>query len=106
MLELVDAAYFSPSTGKVCAMQLPDGGTLPVLVDSVSVKAHHRNPYAPEQQRLPFIVTLTAQQATGFIEGLCTIELEERGRLEGVYVIRVAPLGRDPAGAYFQIVFS
>lgn len=87
-------------------MRLPDGGTLPMLIDNVTVKAQHRNPYAPEQQRLPFIVTLTAQQATSFIEGPCTIELEKRGRLEDVYVIRVAALGRDPAGAYFQIVFS
>ncbi|HWW04668.1 DUF6916 family protein [Collimonas sp.] len=106
MLELVDAAYFSPSTGKVCAMQLPDGSMLPVLVDSVNVKSQYRNPYAPEQQRLPFIVTLTAQQTTAFIEGPCAIDLEQRGRLEEVYVLRVAPLGRDPAGAYFQIVFS
>lgn len=106
MLELVDATYFSLSTGKVCAMQLPDGGMLPVLVDSVNVKEQYRNPYASAQQRLPFIVTLTAQQTTGFIEGPCAIDLEERGRLEGVYVSRVAALGRDPAGAYFQIVFS
>ena len=106
MLELVDAAYFNPSTGKVCALRLPDGSILPVLVDSVNVKAQYRNPYAPEQERLPFIVTLTAQQTTGFIEGPCAIDLEQRGRLEGVYVSRLAPLGRDPGGAYFQMVFS
>lgn len=106
MLELVDAAYFTPSTGQLCTLQLPDGSALPVLVDSVNVKAHYRNPYAPEQQRLPFIVTLTAQQATDFLEGPCAIDLPQRERLEGVYISRLAPLGRDPAGAYFQVVFS
>lgn len=106
ILELVDAAYFIPSTGQVCALQLPDGSMLPVLVDSVNVKAQYRNPYAPEQHRLPFIVTLSAQQATGFVEGPCAIDLVQRGRLDDVYVSRLAPLGRDPAGAYFQMVFS
>ena len=106
MLERIDASHFSPSTGKVCAMQLPDGSRLQVLVDSVSVKPQYRNPYAPETQRLPFSVALISIGATDFVEGQCSLELEDFGLLEGVSVSRVAPLGRDPNVAYYQIVFN
>jgi hypothetical protein len=106
MLEQVDAAHFTPFTGKMCDLRLADGSILPMLIDCVTCKPLARNPYAAETQRLPFSVTLTATRATDFIEGPCSIELDNFGRLEGVYVSRVASLGRDPNGAYYQIVFN
>jgi hypothetical protein len=106
MLDTVEAAHFTPLTGKVCNLHMADGAILPVLVDCVTSKPQSRNPYAPEAQRMPFSVSLSAQQATDFVEGECTIELTTLGRLESVYISRVAPLGRDPSGAYFQIVFN
>lgn len=106
MLERVEAAHFDPLTGKVCDLHLPDGSTLPVLIDSVTGKPQSRNPYAADTQRMPFSVSLTAQCATGFIEGPCALDLDILGRVDGLYVSRVAPLGRDPAGAYFQIMFN
>ena len=106
MLEQLDASHFSPLTGKVCDLHLQDGSVLPVMVDSVSTKPQARNPYAPETQRMPFAVTLTAIGPTEFAEGPCTLDLENFGRVEGVYVSRVAALGRDPNGAYYQIIFN
>jgi hypothetical protein len=106
MLERIEASDFTPSTGKVCALHLPDGSRLPVLLDEVTVKAQYRNPYAKEGQRLPFIVTLTAQQGTDFIDGPCAFEFEDSRRLEGIDVSRLAPMGRDPAFAYYQIIFN
>jgi hypothetical protein len=105
MLEHVQASAFIPFTGKTFTLQLEDGSILPVMVDSVREKAEFRNPYASETQRLPFAVYITAQQATGFLEGPCTVELGEV-RFEGVYVSRVAALGRDPNSAYYQIIFN
>lgn len=87
-------------------MQLPDGSKLQVLVDNVSIKPQCRNPYAAETQRLPFSVGLTSIEATDFVEGYCSLELENFGLLEGVSVSRVAPLGRDPNLAYYQIIFN
>jgi len=106
MLELLDASHFSALAGKACDLRLQDGSVLPVRVDSVSTKPQARNPYAPETQRMPFAVTLTAIGPTEFAEGPCAIDLEHFGRVEGVYVSRVAALGRDPNGAYYQIIFN
>ncbi len=105
MLEHVQASVFTPFIGKTFNLHLEDGSILPALVDVVREKAEFRNPYAPETQRLPFAVYITAQQATAFSEGPCTVDLGEV-QLEGVYVSRVASLGRDPNGAYYQIVFN
>lgn len=106
MLDLVDASHFNPLTGKVCDVHLPNGSILPMQVDCVTAKPQSRNPYAPATRRMPFSVGLTATQTTEFVEGPCVIDLENFGRLEGVFVARVAPLGRDPNGAYYQIVFN
>jgi hypothetical protein len=106
MLEQVDASDFTPLTGKRCDLTLADGSILPVLINGVAIKPLARNPYATETQRLPFSVTMTATRETDFIEGPCSISLDNFGCLEGVYVSRVASLGRDPNGAYYQIVFN
>lgn len=106
MLDLVDASHFTPLIGKVCDLELADRSILPIRIDSVTSKPLTRNPYAPESQRLPFLVTLTATRPTNFIEGPCSIELNNFDRLNGVYVTRVAALGRDPNGAYYQIIFN
>ncbi|MFC5475424.1 DUF6916 family protein [Paraherbaspirillum soli] len=106
MLELVEASHFSSLSGTVCDLYLTDGSTLPVLVDCVTSKPQSRNPYAGDAQRMPFSVSLTAQQATAFVEGPCAMDLGTLGRVDGIYVSRVAALGRDPAVAYFQMVFN
>ncbi len=105
MLDLVQASVFTPFVGKILDLQLEDGSLLSVLLDTLREKAEYRNPYAPETTRLPFAVYLTAQQATDFLEGPCSIDLGDV-RLEGIHVSRVAALGRDPNGAYYQIIFN
>ncbi len=106
MLDRLNAARFLPSEGRVCALHLPDGSSLPIMIDSVSEKPQYRNPYAPEGQRLPFSIAFTAQKPTHFEDGICALELVDGEKIEGIFVSRVAPLGRDPALAYFQLIFN
>ena len=106
MLDRLNAARFLPSKGKVCALLLPDGGSLQVLIESVDEKPQYRNPYAPEEQRLPFLIAFTAQEPTQFQDGICALELVDGEKIEGIFISRVAPLGRDPAGAYYQLIFN
>lgn len=51
-------------------------------------------------------MTLTALEPTTFTDGPCALDLPELGRVEGICVGRMAALGRDHAGAYFQINFN
>jgi len=106
MLDRIQASDFSHATGKICTLHLPDGSALAVLLDTVTVKEQYRNPYAKEGTRLPFIANLIAQQPTEFVEGNCDFEFEDGSRIDGIDVSRVAPLGRDPMVAYYQIIFN
>lgn len=106
MLDRVDASHFSPFTGQTCQLETPDGEKLVLMIDNVQINPQSRMPDVPDTQRMPFSVSLTAQQATTFTDGLCSIELTALGRLENIFVSRVAPLGRDSSHAYFQIIFN
>lgn len=103
MLDRLEAAHFAPLVGRSHTLELADGTRLPVRVDAVTSRPQARMPQAPRE---PFVVTLTALAPTAFTDGLCALELPALGRVEGVWINRVAALGRDPAGAYFQIVFN
>jgi len=106
MLENMRAADFESATGKTCTLHLPDGSTLSVVLDSVTEKPQYRNPYAKEGHRLPFSIGLTAQQASDFIDGSCHLEFPDGRRIDGIGTSRVAPLGRDPLLAYYQMIFN
>jgi hypothetical protein len=106
MLDRLEASHFVPLLAQTQQLILSDGSTLAVRVDSVSEHPRSRMPGAPAERRTPFSVTLTALEPTTFIDGLCTIELPDAGRVEDVWIGRMAALGRDHAGAYFQIVFN
>lgn len=106
MLDRLAAKHFAPLVDQPCQLTLPDGQSLRVRIDSVGEQALGRMPDAPAERRLPFTVTLTALEPTGFIDGLCALELPELGRVDGIWIGRMAALGRDHAGAYFQIVFN
>ncbi len=106
MLDRIEASHFSPLTGQVFQLNTPDGGKLALMIDNVKTEPRARMPDAPEAQRMPFSVSLTAQQATTFIDGLCSMELPALGLVKDIFVSRMAPLGRDPSGAYFQIIFN
>jgi len=40
------------------------------------------------------------------VDGLCSLDVPELGRLEGVFVSRIPPMGRDPTLGYFYIAFN
>jgi hypothetical protein len=106
MLDRLEASHFTPLLAQPQQLFLPDGSVLPVRVDGVRENPRSRMPHAAADRRMPFTVTLTALQPTAFLDGLCAIELPELGRVEGIWIGRLAALGRDHAGAYFQIVFN
>jgi hypothetical protein len=106
MLDRVDASHFSPLVGQTCEPKTATGEVLVLRVDTVKTKPLSRMPDAPEEQRVPFSVTLTALHPTAFVDGLCTLDLDNCGRLEGLRISRVAALGRDESQAYFQIIFN
>lgn len=106
MLDRIDADHFRPLEGARLEVETPGGDTLALTVDGVTLKPQARMPDAPADRRIPFCVTLTAVEPTAFVDGACALTLPALGRVENVWVSRVAPLGRDPAGAYFQIIFN
>ena len=106
MLDRLEAAHFIPLVEQPRQLMLPDGSALAVRVDSVRENAAARVPCAAADRRMPFTVTLTALEPTAFIDGLCAIDLPGLGQVEGIWVGRMAALGRDHTGAYFQIVFN
>lgn len=106
MLDRLKASHFTPLLTQPQSLVLPDGSVLPVQVDSVREHPRSRMPQADADSRIPFTVTLTALEPTEFIDGPCTLDLPDIGRVEGIHVGRLAALGRDPTGAYFQIIFN
>jgi hypothetical protein len=106
MLDRLEASHFTPLLEQAQALVLPDGSALAVRVDSVRENALARMPDAPADRRMPFTVTLTALQPTTFIDGPCAMDLPGLGRVDGIWIGRMAALGRDHTGAYFQIVFN
>ena len=106
MLDRLASRHFAPLIGQTHPLILADGHALPIRVDSVSDQPKAQPPDAPADSRMPFTVTLTALEPTAFICGPCTLDLPEVGRVEGIWVDRMASLGRDPTGHYFQILFN
>ncbi|KTC33783.1 MAG: DUF6916 family protein [Pseudomonas sp.] len=103
MLQHVTGDHFRALLGAQCALHLEDGSLLPVVIESIQDKALAR---LSETSRLPFSVAVNALVPSDFIDGPCTIDLPELGRLEGVFVSRVPPLGRDANLAYYCISFN
>lgn len=106
MLDRLAASHFAPLLHQTLRLQFPDGSTLSTRVDSVQACPQARMPQAPADRRMPFTVTLTALEPTGFAGGPCTMELPEWGPVHGIWVERLAAMGRDHDVAYFQIVFN
>ncbi len=105
MLERIESRHFRLMGDQPQRLTLPDGGQLTVRLDDVSEDPRACVPDAAPR-RMPFVVTLTALESTGFVDGPCTLDLPELGSVSNIWVGRMASLGRDPNGAYFQIVFN
>jgi hypothetical protein len=106
MLDRLEAKHFTPLIDQPHQLTLSDGRTLAVRIDSVREQPMARMPDAPVDRRQPFSVTLTALEPTDFVDGLCALELPELGCVHDIWIGRMAALGRDHAGAYFQIAFN
>ena len=102
MLDQIESTAFEPLVGQQHLLQLPNGQHLPVQITSVRPSPRSR---LPEHARIPFLVGLNAEE-TGFVDGPCNLEVPGSGLLQGVYVSRIDPAGRDPGRAYYQIIFG
>ena len=103
MLQHVTAHHFRALKGSQCVLQLSDGSQLPIAMSAIDEKPLAR---LSDNQRLPFSVSLDSLAPSDFVDGLCSIDLPELGRLEEVFVSRVPPMGRDANLAYYCISFN
>jgi hypothetical protein len=103
MLQQVHSHHFQPLLGQTSSLTLPDGSSLPVRIESLAQTPRSK---LPNSERMPFSVEFNSLESTDFVDGLCALEVPELGRLEGVFVSRIPPIGRDPALGYFYIAFN
>jgi len=103
MLQHVHSRHFQPLLGQTRNLLLPDGSCLPIRIETLDEAPRTK---MPDSERMPFSVEFNSLESTDFIDGLCALEVPELGKLEGVFVSRIPPMGRDPAVGYFYIAFN
>ncbi|MDO7898614.1 DUF6916 family protein [Pseudomonas citrulli] len=103
MLQAVNSYHFQALLGQTSNLTLPDGSCLPIRIETLEEAPGAK---LPNTERMPFSVELNSLQATEFVDGLCALDVPELGRLEGVFVSRMPPMGRDPTVGYFYIAFN
>lgn len=103
MLQHVSSEHFQPLLDQPCALHLPDGSPLQILINAIAQRPQAQ---LPEMSRVPFNVQFHSLHPTDFVDGLCNLELPGVGVLEGIFVSREPALGRDQALGYFNIVFN
>ncbi|WP_053148922.1 hypothetical protein [Pseudomonas sp. P97.38] len=103
MLQAVHSHHFQPLLGQTSRLTLPDGSCLPIQFETLDQTPRAK---MPNTERMPFSVAFNSLQATEFVDGLCALDVPELGRLEGVFVSRVPPMGRDPSLGYYYIAFN
>jgi hypothetical protein len=106
MLDHLTAADFSHAIGTACKLVTPESFDVAVVIDTVTEKPQFANPYVEEGRRTPFLVTLSSIAPSAFCDGPCDVVFADGKRLTGIDVSRVAPLGRDPQLAYYQMIFN
>lgn len=103
MLRRVEHEHFQPLVGNLSQLYLPDGSALSVIIESSRL---HPKSRLPESERMPFTVALRTLEPTLFVDGPCSIELPDLGRLDGMFVSREPAMGRDATLGYFNIAFN
>jgi hypothetical protein len=103
MLQRVHSSHFQSLLGQTRTLTLPDGSSLPVRFEHLGETPRAKMPNA---ERIPFNVEFNSLESTAFVDGLCALDVPELGKIEGVFVSRVPPMGRDPALGYFYIAFN
>ena len=106
MLDKLTAADFSHAIGTTCKLFTPGSGEVAVVIDTVKEKPQFANPYVEKERRTPFMVTFNSVAPSEFCDGSCDIVFADGKRLTGIDVSRIAPLGRDPQLAYYQMIFN
>ncbi|MCM2462483.1 MULTISPECIES: DUF6916 family protein [unclassified Pseudomonas] len=103
MLQQVHSRHFQPLLGQTGSLTLPDGSCLPVRFETLEESPRAK---MPNTARMPFSVEFNSLEGTEFVDGLCALEVPELGKIEGVFVSRIPPMGRDPTLGYFYIAFN
>ncbi|MBC3386481.1 hypothetical protein [Pseudomonas sp. SWRI179] len=103
MLQQVHSRHFQPLLGRTGSLTLPDGSCLPVHFETLEESPRAK---MPNTARMPFSVEFNSLEGTEFVDGLCALEVPELGKIEGVFVSRIPPMGRDPTLGYFYIAFN
>ncbi|WP_024619662.1 DUF6916 family protein [Pseudomonas kilonensis] len=103
MLQQVHSRHFQPLLGQTGRLTLPDGSCLPVRFETLEETPRAK---MPNTERMPFSVEFNSLESTAFVDGLCGLEVPELGKIEGVFVSRIPPMGRDPTLGYFYIAFN
>ncbi len=106
MLNAVKADHFQALVGQSFEVRPEACPSVRLTVESVRLHPGTRFPDDPPDMREPFSVILTAPANAPLVDSLCALELPALGKLEKLQVSRIAPLSRDPAKAYFQIIFN
>ncbi|STR45050.1 hypothetical protein [Iodobacter fluviatilis] len=111
MLGNVCAEDFLPLLGKVCYFKTEHLAPVAMQIDAVTMRPETKLPSYLNSERLPFMVELSSAGAINMIDATGTLalpaeETEADKQLHSVWIGRVAPLGRDPTLAYFQLLFN
>ena len=106
MLDAVRAEYFSALIGQACRVEPESGQAFMLTVERVRMHPGARLPGDPAEKREPFSVLLAAAGETGWVEGVCAIELPDVGRLDKLQIARTVPQSADTSKAYYQIMFN
>ena len=105
MLGSVCANDFLSILGEKCTCLTDQQIQLTLQIQAVKMRPLARNPYAPEDERIPFVVELVT-------DGPCDIrnatgQMTANGKqLQSVWISRVGAMGRDASLAYFQLPFN
>ncbi|MGR3888666.1 DUF6916 family protein [Pseudomonas sp. 1152_12] len=103
MLQAIQSQHFQELLGRSGILHLPDGSALQIHIEYVEEQPAAKMRYS---ERMPFSVELRSLEPTEFVDGLCALQLPELGQVQGIFVSRVPPMGRDPQLGYFHIAFN
>ncbi|MDY7562738.1 hypothetical protein QN382_17795 [Pseudomonas sp. 10B1] len=103
MLHEITSEHFTNLLTTPSTLHLPNGNSLIVMIEAVTLKPQSR---LPESPRIPFTVMLHSVEPTTFASGLCALDLAPLGRMEEIFVSREPAMGRDASLGYFNIVFN
>lgn len=93
--------------GEKCTFLTDQHIQLTLQIQAVKMRPLARNPYAPEDQRIPFVVELVTDGPCDIRNATGELTLAPHGKpLQSVWISRVGAMGRDASLAYFQLPFN